>query len=54
MMAPRVVMTAAHHEFGRKDIPMNKQGSKESTIVIVNDVWIGFGAMFFADVNIGR
>ena len=54
MMAPRVAIIATNHEFGRKDIPMNKQGSKESTIVIGNDVWIGFGAIILAGVNIGH
>lgn len=52
MMAPRVAIIASNHEFRRKDISMNKQGSNESPVVIGNDVWIGFGAIILAGVHI--
>lgn len=53
MMAPRVAIIATNHEFGRTDLPMNKQGSNENPIFIGNDVWIGFSAIILAGVHIG-
>ena len=40
------------HSFDRIDVPMNKQGMIEKSIVIGNDVWIGYGAQILAGVKI--
>mgnify|MGYP004463476607 CR=1 FL=1 len=54
MMAPNVAIIAANHNFGRKDIPMNQQGSVDMAINIEDDVWIGYGATILAGVTINK
>ena len=53
MMAPEVALIATNHIHDRTDIPMNQQGEKQESIVIGNDVWIGFRAIVLAGVNVG-
>lgn len=54
---------AANHEYGSRDIPINKQGhsckqveykSKLYSIVIEDDVWIGQNSMILSGVKIGK
>lgn len=54
MMAPNVAIIATNHNFGRKDIPMNQQGSVDMAINIEDDVWIGYGAKILAGVTINK
>lgn len=54
MMAPNVAIIATNHNFGRKDIPMNQQGSIDMAINIEDDVWIGYGAKILAGVTINK
>ena len=54
MMAPNVAIIATNHNFDRKDIPMNQQGSVDVAINIEDDVWIGYGAKILAGVTINK
>lgn len=55
VMGPDVVMMATSHEFARLDIPINQQGAKpESPIVIGDDCWIGTRAIILPGVHIGK
>ena len=40
------------HNYEDRSKPINKQGNKESNIVIGNDVWIGFGVQIMSGVTI--
>ena len=55
LMGPDVVMMATSHDFSRLDIPINLQGSKsESPIVIGDDCWIGTRAIVLPGVHLGK
>lgn len=51
MMAPEVAIIATNHNFGRSDIPMNRQGHTNKSIIIGDDCWLGYRAIICA-VNI--
>ncbi len=40
------------HLYDKLDVPIKKQGVRESDISIGNDVWIGFGAQIMSGVSI--
>ncbi len=54
MMGPKCAFIASNHNYDRVDIPMNKQGGFEKKIIIGDDVWIGFGTIILAGVNVGK
>jgi len=54
MMGPEVIVYTQNHETGRTDIPMCKQGFKDTQSVhIGNDVWIGRRVIILPGVTIG-
>ncbi len=55
MMGPDVVILSGNHNFGRLDIPMNKQGgSPQNPVTIEDDVWIGTRAIILPGRRIGK
>lgn len=55
MMGPRCILIASNHEYAGTDVPMNQQGFREdSPIVIEDDVWIGAGVTIVAGRRIGK
>lgn len=55
LVAPRVSMFAANHEFADRTIPIRDQGmTNRGGIHIGDDVWIGTGAILLDGVQIGR
>lgn len=53
MMAPNCALIASNHVYRDISVPMNLQGSTFAPINIGNDVWIGYGVIITAGVNIG-
>lgn len=53
MIAPRVSFIADTHNFKSTSLPLNRQGAIHKTIVVGNDVWIGYGVIILAGVHIG-
>lgn len=53
MMGPEVTILTHTHRIDRTDIPMGKQGSMVSEVVIGDDVWIGMRAIILPGVRIG-
>lgn len=53
MIAQAVSLRDTDHAFERTDIPMIQQGIKTAPIVIMDDVWIGHGAVVTKGVTIG-
>ncbi|MFA5339135.1 MAG: DapH/DapD/GlmU-related protein [Candidatus Omnitrophota bacterium] len=53
-IGPNVVLRASNHIYGRKDIPINKQGHTGGRIVVEDDVWIGANAVVLRNVTIGK
>lgn len=55
MIAPRVAIFAANHEFRDRSVPMRTQGmTSKGGVTIEDDVWIGTGAIIVDGVTIGR
>ena len=55
MMGANCTMYSRNHTFERLDIPMREQGySKEETIVIEDDVWIGGHVILLPGVHVGH
>lgn len=55
MMGPDCVIYTTNHSFDRIDIPMNQQGfSREESVIIENDVWIGGRVTILPGVHIGN
>jgi len=54
MIAPQVMLIASNHNFNKKDIPMNRQGSNSKGITIEDDVWIGARAIVLDGVHIRK
>lgn len=52
MMAPRCVLIADNHKFDDINKPMNRQGTEFGTIVIEDDVWIGYGVTILSGVRV--
>ena len=53
LIASHCVVNTVSHNFGRLDIPMNKQEINCEPVVIEDDVWIGTGAIILQGVRIG-
>lgn len=54
LMGPDVVIMATSHAFSRTDIPINQQGAKpESPVIIGNDCWIGARVVILPGVKLG-
>ena len=53
MMAPEVAIIATNHRYDKTDIPMNQQGKVDATVIIGNDVWLGYRSIICAGVKIG-
>ena len=54
MMGPECLIYTTNHAFGRRDIPMWRQGfSEPKPVVIGNDVWIGGRVTVLPGVHIG-
>ena len=54
MMAPDVTILTLKHNYMQRDIPIKKQGFKNSKIIIEDDVWIGYGVIILPGVRLGR
>lgn len=54
MMAPGVVILTRSHRYDDVSVPMNRQGDYSTTVVIEDDVWIGYRAMILPGVRIGK
>lgn len=55
LIAPRVSIFAANHEFRDRDIPIRAQGmTSKGGIEISDDVWIGTGAIILDGTRIGK
>ena len=54
IFGPCVFLNGAYHGFDRRDIPMNQQTGKSGTIVIEDDVWIGYNAALLVGVHIPK
>lgn len=54
MIASNVTLIPAMHQFGRLDMPMNKQPQEKKGIVIDDDVWIGTGVRVLDGVHIAE
>lgn len=53
MMAPRCALIADNHCFADIDRPMNQQGKEYGSIVIEDNVWLGYGVIILSDVHVG-
>ncbi len=54
MMAPNVAIIATNHNYEKKDLPMNKQGEKQTPVTICDDVWLGYGCIILSGVTINK
>lgn len=54
MIAPKVTFLGSNHNFNDLNKPMNKQGHNEKGIVIMDNVWIGYGAIILDGVTINE
>lgn len=54
MMAPECAFIASNHNFSDTSKPMGQQGSRESEIIIGDDVWIGYRSIILSGVKIGN
>ena len=54
IFGPQVFINEVDHGFARRDIPMNQQSGASGTIVIEDDVWIGYSAVLLKGVHIAK
>jgi galactoside O-acetyltransferase len=54
LIAPRVSILAAMHNYRDKGRLIREQGSSGGDVIIEDDVWIGTGAVVLPNVRIGR
>jgi len=54
LVGPNVVFRASNHNYGKRNIPLQKQGHTAGKIIVADDVWIGANAVILPDVSIGR
>lgn len=53
MISYYVCLRTLKHNYIDNKIPMKHQGQQEESIVIGNDVWIGYGAQIMPGINVG-
>lgn len=54
IFGPRVFINEVDHGFASRDIPMNKQTGASGTIIIEDDVWIGYSAVLLKGVRVSK
>ena len=54
IFGPHVFINEIDHGFASRDIPMNQQTGDSGTIVIEDDVWIGYSAVLLKGVRIEK
>ena len=54
LIAPNVVLRSSDHSFDDLEKTINKQGMKDGTIVIKNNVWIGSNSVILKNITIGE
>lgn len=54
IMAPKVSILTLKHNYKLKDRPIRTQGFDDSTVVIEDDVWIGYKAIILPGVRLGK
>jgi acetyltransferase-like isoleucine patch superfamily enzyme len=54
IFGPMVFINEVDHGFDRRDIPMNQQTGGSGTIIIEDDVWIGYSAVLLKGVHISK
>lgn len=54
LISYNVHMRTRTHNYEKKDMLILEQGEKENSIIIGNDVWIGYGAQIMPGVHIGN
>lgn len=53
MMAPRCALIADNHRFTDITRPMNQQGQDYGSIIIEDNVWLGYGVIILSGVHVG-
>lgn len=54
MIAPHCAFIATDHNITKTTVPMDKQGEYGDSIIIEDDVWIGYGVIVLKGVHIGK
>ena len=54
LIAPNVVLRSSDHSFDDLEKTINKQGMKDGTIMIENNVWIGSNSVILKNITIGE
>jgi maltose O-acetyltransferase len=54
IMAPEVSILTLNHNYIKKDVLIREQGFRRSTVIIGDDVWIGYRATILPGVEIGK
>jgi acetyltransferase-like isoleucine patch superfamily enzyme len=54
IVGPNVSIFSENHQFARRDVPINRQGTRCAPVSIGDDVWIGAGATILPGVTIGN
>lgn len=54
LISYNVHIRTSMHNYSRKDVPISKQGSSESDVIIGDDVWIGYGAQIMPGVTVAK
>lgn len=53
LIGMNTLITTTNHNFKNTSIPINKQGEKNATVHIGNDVWIGAKCIILPGINVG-
>lgn len=54
MIADMVTIRDTNHRFDHISIPMVEQGISTASVIIKDNVWIGYGAAILAGVTVGE
>lgn len=49
-----VFMRTITHNYISKEIPINRQGHSEASIIVEDDVWVGYGALIAGGVTLHK
>lgn len=49
-----VFMRTTTHNYMERSLPINRQGHSEASIVVEDDVWVGYGAMIAGGVTLHK